>query len=356
MERFFFHMENDYADLYGSIQQKYHQLHAQYANETSPEILERSEQWGRDVASAIYEWEQTDTKGHNAFLNAQPQDYVPPVGAGLWYDFRGQRGMFPYWGQVRTFAINETDKVARKPIPYSEDPNSLFYAQAEEVYKTVKFINEHPTDPLAYEQKWLAEFWSDDILNLTFSPPPRLVAIADQIAVAENINLADAAEMYAKLGMALHDNGVAIWHSKYLYNVERPDTYIRRVLPSEYADASEWVSILNNPYSFVYGMSPAFPAYPSGHSGFGGAGAKILSSLFEYTDKHPGTYTMTDRCHLDRVEFIGIPRTFRSLSDIGKEDAYSRVPLGVHYRMDCDEGLRLGELAAQRVLELPWKK
>jgi len=24
--------------------------------------------------------------------------------------------------------------------------------------------------------------------------------------------------------------------------------------------------------------------------------------------------------------------------------------------MDCDEGLRLGEIAAQRVLELPWRK
>ena len=38
------------------------------------------------------------------------------------------------------------------------------------------------------------------------------------------------------------------------------------------------------------------------------------------------------------------------------EDAMSRIPLGVHFRMDCTEGVRLGELAAKRVLELPWKK
>jgi hypothetical protein len=38
------------------------------------------------------------------------------------------------------------------------------------------------------------------------------------------------------------------------------------------------------------------------------------------------------------------------------ENAYSRVPLGVHFRMDCDAGIRLGELAAQRILELPWKR
>jgi hypothetical protein len=36
--------------------------------------------------------------------------------------------------------------------------------------------------------------------------------------------------------------------------------------------------------------------------------------------------------------------------------AYSRIPLGVNYRMDCEVGLEVGRLAAQLVLELPWKK
>jgi hypothetical protein len=37
------------------------------------------------------------------------------------------------------------------------------------------------------------------------------------------------------------------------------------------------------------------------------------------------------------------------------ENAYARIPIGVHFRMDCDEGLRMGLLAGQRVLELNWK-
>ena len=356
MERFFFHMENEYADLYGEIEQKHSSLRAQFVNESSEEVIARSEQWGRDVAAAIYEWEQTDTKGHNAFLNPQPTDYNPPTGPGYWYNLSGARAVFPYWGQVRTFAINETDKLARKPIPYSENPNSLFYNQGEEVYKTVQFIRENPNDPQAYEQKWIGEFWSDDLLNLTFSPPPRLMAIADQSGEAERMDLAGSAELYAKLGMALHDNGVAIWHSKYVYNLERPDTYIRRVMKDKYPDAENWVSNLDNPLTGGKGITPAFPAYPSGHSGFGGAGAKILSSYFEYTPTHPGTYIFTDQCHYGRSEFLGTPRTFSSLTEAGEEDAFSRIPLGVHWRMDCDEGLRLGEQAAQRVLELPWKK
>ena len=32
------------------------------------------------------------------------------------------------------------------------------------------------------------------------------------------------------------------------------------------------------------------------------------------------------------------------------------IALGVHFRMDCEGGVEVGRLAAQRVLELPWKK
>lgn len=355
MKRFFFHIENEYATLYNRINLKEIQLHNQYAEETTPEILERSENWGRNVAIAIYQWSQNDTYGHNAFLNPQPFE-APAPAPGKWHSQTGARGMFPYWGQVRTFALNETDKLARAPIPYSEDPGSLFYHQAEEVYKTVNLINQQPNSPAGYEYKWIAQFWSDDLLGLTFSPPPRLLAIADQIVEDEALDLAQAAELYAKLGMALHDNAVAIWHSKYHYNVERPDTYIRRVLADKYADAANWETILHNPLTGERNITPAFPAYPSGHSGFGAAGSKILSSFFEFNSEHPGTYTFTDQCHLGRTEFLGVPRTFASLTEVGQEDAYSRIPLGVHYRMDCDEGLRMGNIAAQRILELPWKK
>ena len=172
----------------------------------------------------------------------------------------------------------------------------------------------------------------------------------------EKSDLATCAELYAKLGMAMSDAGVSVWKSKYVYNVERPISYIRRVLAPKYPEAANWKPLLNNPFSGVQGLTPAFPAYPSGHSGFGGAGGRILSSLFEYNNEHPGTYAFTDLCHRDRAEFIGTPRSFQSFKELADEDAYSRIPLGVHYRMDCEEGVRLGELAAQRVLELPWRK
>ncbi len=355
MTRFFFYMENEYADLFQKIETTRTVLNDEFAAQIEPDILERSRERGRQVAAAVYEWEKTDVAAHNAFLTPQP-NYNAPDGPGYWAptvpDF--VKAMFPFWGQVRTFALPEDDQLAYPPIPYSENPNSLFYKQAEEAYARVKNIRDN--GPNAYEERWLAEFWSDDILGLTFSPPARLIAVANQIVEIEGINLEESAELYAKLGMALNDISVGIWQSKYVYNVERPVSYIRRVLVLEYPDAADWLPILNNPVTGYVGVTPAFPAYPSGHAGFGAAGAKILSSFFEYNVKHPGTYSFVDRCHENRTEFLGYPRVVSSFNDLSNQNAESRIPLGVHFRMDRDEGIRMGEVAAQHILELPWKR
>jgi len=359
MQRFFFQLETQYPELYGKIEAMERQLNAEYAGKTTAEILDRSTKYGIAVASAVYSYSQTDVTTHNAFLNPRPAEYNPPTGAGKWQPTYPDYGkaMFPYWGKARTFALKEAEKLCKPPIPYSENPNSLFYTQAMEVYNTVNMINNPAPgqEALAYDERWKAIFWSDDILNLTFGPPPRLIAVLDQVVGAQKTDLAGAAELYAKMGLALNDAGVSLWHSKYFYNVERPVSYIQRVVAQNIPAAANWNTIMLNTNSGQY-ETPSFPAYPSGHSGFGGAGAKILSSYFEYNQRNPGTYTFTDLCHVNRVEFIGTPRTFASFKDLGDEDAYSRIPLGVHFRMDCVEGVRVGELAAQRVLELPWKK
>ena len=49
MRRFFFHMEASYNNLYRQIEQTRIHLHDQYAQETTPEILARSEERGRAV-------------------------------------------------------------------------------------------------------------------------------------------------------------------------------------------------------------------------------------------------------------------------------------------------------------------
>jgi hypothetical protein len=324
----------------GGIQKTKVIFEEKFKNVISDDVLNRSKSFGQAVAIAIFDWSKTDKAGHEAYLNPRPSNYVPPVGPGLWKptfpDF--SPALFPYWGQVRPFAMRADDLKAKPPLQWSENPNSQFFTQVKE---TQLWTNELRAgrDP---EGNWIAEFWSDDFGEVTFTPPGRWLAISTQVLEAQNSDLAKAVEVYAKVSMSMADAAIAVWNSKYIYNLERPISIIRRTL-----DPS-WETVMNHPYSKIKSITPEFPAYPSGHSGFGGAAAAILTESFGLN------YSMTDKCHQHRVEFRGTPRSFDSFIDMAVENAYSRVPLGVHYRMDCDEGLRLGYLAAKRTQSLPW--
>lgn len=334
LKNFFPHVTDSYKT---SIENLYKQLNI---NKVEVDELARSKQFGQSMAFAVFEYSKLDAAGHEAYLRNQPADYVPPTGIGKWQptfpDFG--RALLPYWGKVRTFAINETEKVAKPPVAYSTRSTAPFYAQGLEVYST--------TTTLTSEQKWIAEFWSDDIFKLTFEPAGRWLAITQQVVRKEKVALDKAIYTFAKVSMSLSDAGVACWNSKYIYNLERPVSYIRITIDPK------WVSKLNNviPVPYVVGVTPPFPAYPSGHSSFGGAAAEVLSEIYGYN------YAMTDNCHQGRTEFLGMPRSFNSFYDMAYENAYSRIPLGVHYRMDCEEGLRMGYATGKKVNQLGWKK
>jgi len=309
--------------------------------EVGTEVWSRSKDYGRLVAAAVWEYSKTDAVGHNHFLD--------PFQGYNWEDRYNKDGdwkpTFPgpgkpmggVWGDARTFAIGESDKICRKPLTYSASQTSDLYSQALEVYA-------QNTPSLSYEDEWVGEFWSDDLLNLTFSPGPRWLAIGNQVLKVEESNLETAIFMTVKMGIALNDAAVGCWKSKFHYNVERPQTYINRVIDPN------WEPALYNPLTGEEGLTPSFPAYPSGHSTMGGAGAEILGDVFGYA------YSMTDRCHENRTEFEGVPRAFGSFYEMAQENAWSRVPLGVHFRMDCEEGVRFGTVIGRKVNDLPWKE
>ena len=305
-------------------------LNVQYSGNINSEVYKRSREYGQRVASVVWDFSVTDKDGHDKYLDPRPSNYTPPTGAGKWVKTLpgNEAAMYPYWGKVRTFAIKEEDKLARPPIPYSEDKTSAYYTQALEVYSS--------TTPQTYENQWIAEFWSDDVLGFTFSPPSRWVAIANEVLVQEKSNLEIALLAAVKVGLALNDASVACWNSKFTYNVERPVTYINKFINPNWNVAS-----LTS--TRFLGSTPSFPAYPSGHSTFGAAAAEALTSVFGYS------VPMTDRCHEGRTDFNGKPRAFNSFYEMSEENAYSRIYLGVHFRMDCSEGVRMGYQVGRRV-------
>lgn len=333
------------VSLYSKIKVLADKNEKDFLEQVGQEVFIRSKNHGESVAAAVWDWMKNDPatfdgykdpfKGNNwqDRLN-EPGAWTPTIpGPG--------QGMFPYWGQGRTLAIKEDLKICRPYSyyvgKYSEEPGSALYTQAVEVMA-------QNTPSLSYQTEWVGEFWSDDLLGLTFSPPTRFIAIANQVYQNENANLQEAIIANAKVGIALHDAAVGCWNSKYYYNLERPESYIKRLIDPT------WEPNLENPLTGDKGISPSFPAYPSGHSTFGAASSEALASVFGYS------YGMTDNCHKHRSEFSGYPRTFNSFYEMALENAWSRVPLGVHFRMDAEEGIHYGTEIGRTVNRLPWKK
>ena len=314
-------------------------LKSKYSQGVSQAVVDASIKWGEDVAKAVYAWAKTDAVVHDAqFDVTQGGVYTESNKPGSYHATPSTDGpgktnfvMFPKFGLGRVFAISTADRVIPEPIAYSEDPKSQYYGQAWEVYtRTVNATN---------EDKWIAEFWSDDLLGETFSPPTRWFAIASQVYRSSQCNLEKALVTNFKIGIALNDVVVACWGNKYKYDIERPVTYIRKVI-----DAN-WLPILGDKQ-----VTPAFPAYPSGHSTMGGAAAEVLTNEFGID------FALTDRCHEGRTEFYGTPRAFPNFYSMAEENALSRIPLGVHWRMDCTSGVSLGYVIGRKVNKLPIKK
>lgn len=229
------------------------------------------------------------------------------------YSFKSNHAILPDWGQKKTIVINKNEVMSQKPYVNSDSFDKALYAEALEIYSM--------SHNLTKEDIWVAEFWGDDVRGLTFSPAARWISILNQIVEKENVTAEEIVYLYLKMGIGLYDAGIICWKNKYDHNLIRPSTFIQNNIDG-----------LWQPFH----ADPNFPAYPSGHSVFGAVGSRILEASFG-TD-----YKMTDMSHSHRIEFVGKERSYNSLREMAHENAYSRMLMGVHYKQDCDEGLRLG--------------
>jgi len=313
------------------------QLEEALSDGVSEEVIADSKFWGTYVAEQVIEYSQSDREAEEQIQNPQPTSYEPPTGAGFWtYSAEPERALFPYWGEVRTFVISSRQTSTVEPIAYSEAPNSEYFAQMREVYDENNQAREDDD-----EQLWIAEFWSDDVEEIMMSPPARQVAIAQQLIEQYGLNLEESLAMMLKLGFALNDAAVSTWADKYEYMVMRPNVFIHEFIDPDFQ---------TNLFRLVYWPNPSFPGYPSGHSCFASAATGVFIGTFG------NTTNFTDRTHQGREEFRGAPRTFTTFTEMADENGYSRIPLGVHIRMDCTEGLRLGYEISDAVNDLDLKR
>lgn len=300
--------------------------HARPASlEGSAGRVEASRKFGESVAETVFRWSATDSIGHQAYLYNYDRNYHPPAGPGLWQPSANHPmpALLPAWGRARTFIVPASEFPTRPPVGFSEEHGSAFFAQALEVYSF--------SLPISDEKRWIAEFWSDDIPGVSLCAASRWISIARQALEKSQSGLSVALETYLKIGFVLNDTAIRVWREKYTSNIERPEGYIQRNI------GSGWEPL--HP-------SPPFPSYPSGHAAFGASAAAVLETLLGKS------FALTDRTHEGRKEFLGMPRKFESFQAMARENAMSRLFIGVHYRMDSEEGLRLGALTGERIAAL----
>lgn len=290
----------------------------------TPELTNRSESFGRLMAMALMTWARTDG-GHEAWgpLRRERANYVPPSGPGMWSATPPAFAapLLPYWGSNRPLVLKTAaDCPAPPPPPYAEATDSTFYREGQEVYRIATAATQ--------EQRQFALYWADDP-GKTPTPAGHWVFITGDVLKARRATLAQAAEAYVRLNLAMADAFTATWYTKYTVNLLRPVTYVQAVIDSN------WVPTLMH--------TPPFPEYPSGHSSQSAAAAAVLAAIF-------GANTaFTDNTHNDRGWG---PRSFKSFQAAADEAALSRLYAGIHFRSGVEGGKVQGLCVARQVLAL----
>ena len=310
-------------------------LESHYYNQFNGDIdagtLQRSADFGREIASAIFEWSKTDG-GHEAYKSPFSETYVPPTGPGKWVstgELPFSQPVYPYWGNNRTFIPGLAEATQPPPPPsYSEEPGSDFYNAANEIYT----MSQH----LSHEDSMCAKFWAYVSLvpdgTPEYTDASHAANIATQLIVLKNLSLEDAAVLHCKHGIAGNEAGISCVRTKFNYNVVRPITYIRNVLGH-----SEWTPVI---------PTPPFPEYTSGHAAVSMAFASVLEDVFG------SDYSFTDYSFKNTYG----PRSFDSFEAYAQEAALSRLQAGIHYRFGMDEGLKQGRKVASMVNQLKFMK
>jgi hypothetical protein len=285
-----------------------------YKTQTDPATFERSVQFGKAVAGLVFNWSTTDGAAN---ANAP---YTLPVGLGLWVPTPPAfaKAAVPYWGNNRLMVATSLDGVDPEAPPlYSTDPTSDYYKMMKEVYDASKTLTE--------EQKAVAIFYGGKPGSPSYGGAGYLATLK-QILVQENPKLDFTAYVFAKASIAMYDAGIGCYKVKYLYNQQRPVTFIRDVL----GDAT-WTSFI---------VTPPFPDFISAHSSHAGAFAEVMEGLLG-TDYH-----YTDHAY----DFQGQPsRSYTSFEALVLDIGDARFYGGIHSRFSCTEGAKLGRKIAQNI-------
>jgi len=203
--------------------------------------------------------------------------------------------MLAMYGNVATWNMDRTNLMSiSTAIPPLSTRSAEFKAQVAEV----KYYTENPTR----ERIAIVHYWADGAG--THAPPGHWNQIAEKSIVTARMSEVRTARTLALLNTAMMDAAVSCWYTKSYYYVPRP-------------------SQMDNGIKTLTGL-PNFPAYTSGHSTFSSSAATVLGYLF--------------------------PESSSSFQAMAEEASKSRLYGGIHYKMDCEGGMKIGKMVGDKAI------
>ena len=223
-----------------------------------------------------------------------PEHWEPPPGS------TGQP-IQPLAGTWKTWLLDPVDRFEPPPPPKFGTPE--FIANARDVMRV--------KEQLTPAQKKIAKFWEAGPGTALPAGVWNRVALA--YARGKDLSVPRQTRLFAMLNVAMADAGAAAWNAKFQTGWwdPRPINAIRDLGLDE-----KWEPYLG---------TPLFPAYPSGTSNYSGAAGEVLAHAFP------------DDAKMWRARAV--------------EAGMSRLWGGVHWRIDVEQGLKMGRKVAGLVVK-----
>ena len=256
--------------------------------------IEAGEALGRSVAQKFVTRARGDRAGAAVGTPAiwqQIETQTAATGETPWISLESPKRppMLPLFGRVRTWLFDSLTMVTSiRPGPPPSTKSEKFKQETAEVL--------HYSKHATREELALVHYWADGVA--THTPPGHWNAIAADDFISQRFSEVRWARNMALLNMSMMDAAIACWDAKYFYFNPRPT----QINPN----IKTWTGV------------PNFPAYTSGHSTFSGAAATILGRI--------------------------IPERKAAYDAMAREASLSRLYGAIHYRSDCEEGLKCGNV------------
>ena len=220
-------------------------------------------------------------------------------------------------GHMKPFAITSPEAY------HMEGPPALTSAQYTRDYQEVLAVGGANSTVRTADQTEAALFWNT--IPLTDWEMKR--------DVARNLNVLDAARLFALGDVARADAHIACFNEKDFWSFWRPVTAIHEAANDGNPDTQP-----DPTWDTPQGFTPPFPDYPSGHACATVANMRV-NQIFFGRDRHTFSATAS----------TGATRRYTRFSQAATEVANARVWVGIHFRTAVVDGSRLGNNVADYV-------